>query len=157
MPEAEINDLKPCLSCKHKNIPDYLQISIFYASISLLSILSMKKEIHPKFHSDAKVVCACGNTFTVGSTLPEIHIEICSACHPFYTGKQKLVDTARRVEKFQERASKKDAASSTRRGKKVKKHRVRVARAQKEEKKNDLKKTKAGKTPTKAVKKTEGK
>jgi len=63
----------------------------------------MKKDIHPKYHKDAKVTCACGNTFTVGSTMPEIKIELCSACHPFYTGKQKLVDTARRVEKFQER------------------------------------------------------
>jgi len=60
----------------------------------------MKKDIHPKYHSQAKVVCACGNTFTTGSTLPEIHTEICSNCHPFYTGKQNLVDTAGRVERF---------------------------------------------------------
>lgn len=61
----------------------------------------MKKDIHPKYHSDAKVVCACGNTFTTGSTKAEIHTEICSNCHPFYTGKQNLVDTAGRVERFQ--------------------------------------------------------
>jgi large subunit ribosomal protein L31 len=61
----------------------------------------MKKDIHPKYYTDAKVVCACGNTFTTGSTKPEIRVDLCSACHPFYTGKQKLVDTARRVEKFQ--------------------------------------------------------
>jgi large subunit ribosomal protein L31 len=61
----------------------------------------MKKDIHPKYNADAKVVCACGNTFTTGSTKPEIRVDLCSACHPFYTGKQKLVDTARRVEKFQ--------------------------------------------------------
>ena len=66
----------------------------------------MKKEIHPTYFVDAKVVCACGNTFTTGSTKKELHVEICSACHPFYTGKQKLVDTARRVEKFQTRTSK---------------------------------------------------
>lgn len=60
----------------------------------------MKKDIHPKYHKDAKVVCACGNTFATGSTLPEIHTEICSNCHPFYTGKQHLVDTAGRVERF---------------------------------------------------------
>ena len=63
----------------------------------------MKTDIHPTYYSQAKVICACGNTFTTGSTLAEIHVEICSNCHPFYTGKQKLVDTAGRVEKFLER------------------------------------------------------
>ena len=67
----------------------------------------MKKDIHPTYFPEAKVICACGNTFTVGSTVEEIHVELCSNCHPFYTGKQKLVDTARRVEKFQERTAKK--------------------------------------------------
>ena len=67
----------------------------------------MKKDIHPKYTPDAKVTCACGNSFTVGSTDDKIEVELCSACHPFYTGKQKLVDTARRVEKFQARAAKK--------------------------------------------------
>ncbi|NUM25221.1 MAG: 50S ribosomal protein L31 [Candidatus Buchananbacteria bacterium] len=80
----------------------------------------MKKEIHPKYYSDAKVTCACGNTFTVGSTQKELNVEICSMCHPFYTGKQKLLDTARRVEKFQERLAKKETAASTRKGKKTK-------------------------------------
>ena len=61
----------------------------------------MKKDIHPQYNDQAKVSCACGNTFLVGSTNKEIKTELCSACHPFYTGKQKLVDTARRVEKFQ--------------------------------------------------------
>jgi large subunit ribosomal protein L31 len=61
----------------------------------------MKKDIHPKYYENAKVVCACGNTFATGSTKPELRVDLCSACHPFYTGKQKLVDTARRVEKFQ--------------------------------------------------------
>ena len=60
----------------------------------------MKKNIHPKYMT-AKVVCACGNTFSVGSTLPEIRTEICSNCHPFYTGKQNLIDTAGRVERFE--------------------------------------------------------
>lgn len=60
----------------------------------------MKSDIHPKYYAEAAVTCACGNTFKVGSTDPEIRTELCSACHPFYTGKQKLVDTARRVEKF---------------------------------------------------------
>ena len=67
----------------------------------------MKKDIHPIYHPDAKVTCACGNSFTVGATVKEINVELCSNCHPFYTGKQKLVDTARRVEKFKERATKK--------------------------------------------------
>ena len=60
----------------------------------------MKKDIHPKYYPAAKVSCACGHAFTTGSTLPELKVEICSVCHPFYTGKQKLVDSARRVEKF---------------------------------------------------------
>lgn len=60
----------------------------------------MKKDLHPTYYPEAKVICACGNIFTTGSTVEEIKTEICSACHPFYTGKQKLLDTARRVEKF---------------------------------------------------------
>ena len=60
----------------------------------------MKKDAHPTYYSDAKAVCACGNAFTVGSTMKEIHTEICSNCHPFYTGKQNLIDTAGRVERF---------------------------------------------------------
>lgn len=62
----------------------------------------MKKDIHPKY-SDCKVTCACGNQFTTRSTKPEIHLEICSNCHPFFTGKQKFVDTAGRVEKFRKK------------------------------------------------------
>jgi large subunit ribosomal protein L31 len=69
----------------------------------------MKKDIHPTYYSTAKVVCACGNTFVTGSTQKELHVEICSACHPFYTGKQKLVDTAGRVEKFRARQAKTQA------------------------------------------------
>ena len=87
----------------------------------------MKKDIHPKYYPEAKIVCACGHSFTTGSTLPEIKVEICSACHPFYTGKQKLVDSARRVEKFQARVAAKQALAKTRKGKKVK----RVRRAAK--------------------------
>ena len=59
----------------------------------------MKEKIHPKWFQ-ATVVCACGNTFVTGSTLEKLHVEICSACHPFFTGKQKFVDTEGRVEKF---------------------------------------------------------
>lgn len=60
----------------------------------------MKANIHPEWHKDTKITCVCGNTFTCGSTLPEIRVEICSACHPFYTGTQKFVDTQGQVEKF---------------------------------------------------------
>ena len=67
----------------------------------------MKKDIHTKYYSDAKVICACGNAFTIGSTKPEIKVEICYACHPFYTGKGKLVDIAGRVERFKARVAKK--------------------------------------------------
>lgn len=66
----------------------------------------MKAEIHPTYYSEAKVVCVCGNTFTTGSTMKEINIDICSECHPFYTGKQKLVDTEGRVEKFKKKYAK---------------------------------------------------
>lgn len=62
----------------------------------------MKKEIHPSYEK-AVVKCACGNEFETKSTVPEIKVELCSACHPFYTGKQKLVDTAGRVDKFEAR------------------------------------------------------
>jgi large subunit ribosomal protein L31 len=62
----------------------------------------MKKDIHPKY-VDAKVHCACGNEFTTRATVEEIKVDICSACHPFYTGKQKFVDTTGRVERFQKR------------------------------------------------------
>lgn len=59
----------------------------------------LKNGIHPEYNK-ASVSCACGNTFTTRTTVGDVHIEICSACHPFFTGKQKLVDTAGRVEKF---------------------------------------------------------
>jgi len=81
----------------------------------------MKKDIHPKYNEKAVVTCACGETFEVGSTMPEIRIELCNKCHPFYTGKQKFVDTARRVEKYEEKASRIEAAANVRKGKKAKK------------------------------------
>lgn len=63
----------------------------------------MKKNIHPKYYEDALVICACGNRFTVGSTKKEIRVEICSKCHPFFTGEMKFVDTEGRIEKFMKR------------------------------------------------------
>ncbi|MEK7614676.1 MAG: 50S ribosomal protein L31 [Patescibacteria group bacterium] len=65
----------------------------------------MKKDIHPTYYPKAKATCACGSTYTVSSTMPEIHVEICSACHPFYTGNEKIIDTAGRVEKFKKRTA----------------------------------------------------
>jgi large subunit ribosomal protein L31 len=63
----------------------------------------MKAAIHPQWYPDAKVTCACGNTFTVGATMPELRVEICYKCHPFFTGEMKFVDTMGRVEKFQKK------------------------------------------------------
>ncbi len=68
----------------------------------------MKKDIHPKYYNNARVICACGNTFTVGSTKEYIEVEICSKCHPFYTGKEKIVDTLGRIERFRKRLAKKE-------------------------------------------------
>ena len=65
----------------------------------------MKKDLHPEYH-EIEVTCACGNSFKTGSTAPEMKVEICSACHPFFTGKQKLIDSAGRVERFQKRYGK---------------------------------------------------
>lgn len=62
----------------------------------------MKSGIHPKY-IDATVTCACGNTFTVGSTQPTMRVDVCSKCHPFYTGQQRILDTAGRVERFRKR------------------------------------------------------
>ena len=67
----------------------------------------MKKDIHPKYYEKAKVTCACGNIFEVGSTKEYMEIEICSKCHPFYTGKEKIIDTMGRVERFKKRLEKK--------------------------------------------------
>jgi large subunit ribosomal protein L31 len=65
----------------------------------------MKKKIHPKHNNNSKVNCACGATFPVGSTMDEINIEICSQCHPFFTGNEKVLDTAGRVDRFKKRAA----------------------------------------------------
>ena len=77
----------------------------------------MKAQIHPKWFDQAKVVCACGNEFTTGATVPEIHVEVCSACHPFYTGQMKFVGTAGRVDAFKSRmaGAKKHVAKSEKR------------------------------------------
>ncbi len=63
----------------------------------------MKEKIHPKYYSDAKVICSCGNTFITGATKQVIKVEVCGKCHPFFTGEQRIVDTAGRVERFKRR------------------------------------------------------
>ena len=73
----------------------------------------MKKEIHPKYYEKAKIICACGAVFTTGSTEPEINIEICSNCHPFYTNTQKFIDTAGRLDNFKARLKKFDEFQKT--------------------------------------------
>jgi large subunit ribosomal protein L31 len=83
----------------------------------------MKKDIHPKYYHKAQVECACGNKFSVGDTVEELKVDICYKCHPFYTGEEKLIDVARRAEKFKARQSAKKTNSTTKKtpGKKVRK------------------------------------
>jgi large subunit ribosomal protein L31 len=81
----------------------------------------VKTKIHPKWFADAKVTCACGNQFTTGSTLQTIAVEICSACHPLYTGQQKFVDTAGRVDKFNQRVAQAEAKQAQAKQRKDKK------------------------------------
>lgn len=89
----------------------------------------MKAQIHPKWYPEAKVTCACGNTFAVGSTIPEISVEVCSNCHPFYTGQLKFVDTAGRVEKFKVR----QAAKTSQKVSKTEKRKLKKQREIEEE------------------------
>ena len=82
----------------------------------------MKEKIHPTWFPEAHVHCACGHTFTTGSTIKDISIEVCSACHPLFTGQQKFLDTAGRVEKFNQRVAQaqvKQAEIKTRKAKKA--------------------------------------
>jgi large subunit ribosomal protein L31 len=81
----------------------------------------MKKDIHPKYYPDAVVICACGNTWTTGSTQPEIRTDVCSQCHPFFTGEQRIVDTEGQVDRFykklqarEEYLAEKEAAAAAR-------------------------------------------
>ncbi|HLN17294.1 MAG TPA: 50S ribosomal protein L31 [Acidimicrobiales bacterium] len=74
----------------------------------------MKSEIHPEYHV-AQVRCSCGNTFTTRSTKAELHVELCNECHPFFTGKQKLVDSGGRVERFQRRYGARTAKKTAKR------------------------------------------
>lgn len=80
----------------------------------------MKEKIHPKYYENAKVTCSCGATFETGSTQPEIKVEICSMCHPYYTGTAKLIDTAGRVDRFRAKLEKQKVlkAKNTKKAKK---------------------------------------
>ncbi len=93
---------------------------IFSAHFLNFIKIFMKKDIHPKYNKQAKVSCVCGNTFSVGSTVDTIQTELCSMCHPFFTGEQKIVDTARRVDRFHKQVEKSAQVAGTRQGKKAK-------------------------------------
>jgi large subunit ribosomal protein L31 len=82
-----------------------LDVAVGVARMRRYTGWTMKTEIHPEY-VEAHVRCTCGNEFTTRSTKSELHVEICSNCHPFYTGRQKLVDTGGRVERFQRRVAK---------------------------------------------------
>ena len=81
----------------------------------------MKTQIHPKWYSDAKVTCSCGATFSTGSTVPTIAVEVCSNCHPLFTGQQKFVDTAGRVDKFNQRVAQAQVKQAEAKARKAKK------------------------------------
>lgn len=89
----------------------------------------MKANIHPKWYPETRVTCACGNTFIVGSTLPEIRVDVCYNCHPFYTGQMKFVDTAGRVDAFKQR----EAAATKKLISKTEKRRLRSEKRIREE------------------------
>lgn len=80
----------------------------------------MKKDIHPKYYDDCVVTCTCGNTFVTGSTLPQIKVEVCAACHPFFTGEVKYVDAKGRIERFIEKQAKGKLYIKKHKGKKAK-------------------------------------
>lgn len=92
----------------------------------------MKAKIHPEYFEKAKITCACGAVYQVGSTTEDIQVELCAACHPLYTGKQKILDTARRVEKFNEKVSKKATTVVSKTAKEAKRVATRKAKAAKE-------------------------
>lgn len=90
----------------------------------------MKANIHPTYHDDCQVNCACGNKFTTGSTLTKIDVEVCSKCHPFFTGQQKFVDIKGRIDKFKEKMIQGDTYKS------AKAKKVADKKAKKDESKN---------------------
>ena len=89
----------------------------------------MKEAIHPEFHTEAQVICACGNSWNVGATVPMIRTDICSACHPFFTGEQRIVDTEGQVERFMRRLERREELLDADEQRKTKKERRRRRRA----------------------------
>ena len=79
----------------------------------------MKQGIHPQYYSDCQVTCACGNKFTTGSTVEKIEVDVCSKCHPFFTGQQKFVDIKGRIDKFNEKMAKGKASAEAKEAKKT--------------------------------------
>lgn len=90
----------------------------------------MNKTIHPKYYADAKITCACGAIYDTGSTLEKISVELCANCHPFYTGTQKIIDTARRVEKFKIRAEKKEGEATGKAAKRAKRSAKKIGKTE---------------------------
>lgn len=88
----------------------------------------MKKKVHPTYYNNVKVTCSCGNTFITGSTVQAISTELCSACHPFYTGEQKIVDTANLVSKFEEKRKRASKKVTSKKEKQAKRKQARSAR-----------------------------
>lgn len=74
----------------------------------------MKADIHPKYYPNARVICSCGATWITGSTVPEIRTDVCSTCHPYYTGEQRIVDTAGQVERFMKRLERRQSETARR-------------------------------------------
>ena len=89
----------------------------------------MKKNIHPQYYDDAVVTCSCGHTFKTGSTQQTLFVELCSQCHPFYTGEQRIVDTENLVAKYEERVKKAKSASKSFASKKAKMAKRKAQRA----------------------------
>ncbi|MFA6285392.1 MAG: 50S ribosomal protein L31 [Parcubacteria group bacterium] len=114
----------------------------------------MKKDIHPKYNPEAKIICACGNVITTGSVKPEMKIEVCSACHPFYTGKKRLVDSTGRVDRFKKRMEKSEKllADKMERSKRKTKPAEKIAKPETKKKAVKKKTATTAKKPAKSAK-----
>ena len=106
----------------------------------------MKKDIHPKYFSEAKIICACGNVITTGSVKEEMKVEVCSACHPFYTGKKRLVDSTGRVDRFKKRMEKSEQMAADKVERAEKKPAVKTAKPAAKPKKAVVKKSAQGRS-----------
>jgi len=93
-------------------VDGYIDLPRYQIYAKIIKTKDMKKDIHPKYYPNAQIKCACGKVYTIGSTKEYSEVEICAACHPFYTGKAKMIDTMGRVDKFKKRLAKKEQALS---------------------------------------------